>query len=149
MGVTRGLTAFIGFVGWLYSWSLIRAIRRDFSFGLGRMPLWLMVLMGIASTLLIAAGLSAAMRAASWPALAASGGIFLFLLVVLGQLAVMQAAPGIEDPSFSQAFHAAIRVRSPISAGLFVIALPAALVVFGLAGLSLRSRSANADKERT
>ncbi|MDQ4149062.1 MAG: hypothetical protein M3164_03595 [Actinomycetota bacterium] len=139
--MARGLTAVLGFVGWIYSWTFFRSLRADYSLGdLGSMPAWLVVLMGVASTALIAAGLSAAMRTSAWPAFAVVGGVFLFLLVVLGQQAVMRAAPGITDPSFSQAFQAAIRARSPIAAALFVIAVPSALVVFGLAGAALRGR---------
>ena len=141
MPVTRRLTALAGFAGWLYSWAFFRALRRDYSIAApGQMPVWLMALMAIASTILIAAGLSAAMRARVWPALAVVGGASLFLLVVLGQLAAMQAAPGVSDPSFAQALRAAIKVRAPLAASFWVMGVPSVLVVLGIVGLSFRSR---------
>jgi hypothetical protein len=141
MAVARALTAITAFVGWLYSWALIRAIRSDFAVGdLGGLPLWLIVLMGVSSSALIAASLAAAMRAGLWPLLAATAGLTLFLLVVLGQLALMKGVPSVQDPSFGDALRAAVRVRTRLAAGFWVVGVPTGLVLLGLAGFALKSQ---------
>lgn len=141
MAVARALTAITAFVGWLYSWALIRAIRSDFAVGdLGGLPLWLILLMGVSSSALIAASLAAAMRAGSWPLFAGVGGLSLFLLVVLGQLAIMKGVPTVQDPSFSDALRAAVRVRTGLAAGFWVVGVPTGLVLLGLAGFTLKSQ---------
>jgi hypothetical protein len=134
--VVRRLTAVLGFVGWLYSWLLIRGIRAEYSYGdLGRMPFWVVLLMGFASTALIVAALSAAMRAPVWPAVTVVAGLSLFMLVVGGQMAVMRSASEIQAVSIQDALRAVFRINQGLGAALFVVGIPAALVVAGLVGL--------------
>lgn len=140
MRASKRVAAVAALVGWIYSWSVIRQVRTEFSFGdLGQMPVWLLILMGGTSTLLIATSLAAAMGARFWPILSAVAGPAFLALIVLGQYAVMRhpqihRAVGIDD-----AFNAALRVRSPFSVAVFVAAVPTALVLSALTWM-IRSR---------
>lgn len=138
--VFRRLSAALGFIGWLYSWMLIRGIRAEYSHGdLGKMPFWVVLLMGFTSTALIVAGLSAAMRAPIWPVICLVAGVSLFLLVVGGQMAVMRSASEVQAASVPDALRAVFRINRSLSGALFVLGLPSALVVGGLVGLGKTS----------
>jgi hypothetical protein len=140
LSALRRLATLAGLAGWLYSWFVIRGVRSEYAVGdLGTMPVWLLVVMALSSTILIAAALSAAMRAGLWPSLSVAAGLALFCLIVFGQLAVMRSASRIARPSVADALTAAARVRGPVHAGLFMVAIPAVLVVAGITA-DFRSR---------
>jgi hypothetical protein len=139
--VARRLSAVLGFLGWLYSWLLIRNIRAEYSHGdIGKMPVWVILLMGFASTALLVAGLSAAMRAPIWPAISVIAGLSLFVLVVGGQMAIMRSASEIQAASIADALRAVFRTSRSLRA-VFVFVLPFVLVAGGLVGLGRRSGS--------
>jgi hypothetical protein len=134
--VFRRLSAVLGFIGWVYSWMLIRGIRAEYSHGdIGKMPFWVVLLMGFTSTALIVAGLSAAMRAPIWPVICLVAGASLFLLVVGGQMAIMRSASPIQAPSISDALRAVYRINRSLRGALFVLGIPTVLVIGGIVGL--------------
>lgn len=134
-------------VGWIYSWIVFRQVRSEHQLGDASLPGWLLILMGTASTVLIATAFLAYFRSWVWAPLALASGILFFSMIVLGQLSVMQSAldfarsQGAEarTVTFMDAARAALRLRS--TAGAVVVAgVPTLLVLSGLTGLVLPNR---------
>lgn len=140
MRASKNVATLAALTGWIYSWSVIRQVRSEFAFGdLGPMPLWLILLMGGTSTLLIAAALAAGMGAPIWPLVAGAAGPAFLALIVLGQRSVMRH-PHMSDPvGIADALNAALRVRSPLSVAIFVAGVPTALILSSLTW-TIRSR---------
>ena len=129
-------------MGWLYSWWLIRGFRAEYAAGdIGPMPMWLTVLMTLASTALIAAAVSAGMKAPIWPWLSIIAGAGMVKLVVGGYFAVLRSTVPELSPGLGEAFNAALRSQKMWVVVIFVAGIPAALVLAGLTGLML-NRSA-------
>ncbi len=137
MNAARRVAMIAGFVGWIYSWYLIRGIRNEFLPGdIGRMPGWLLVLMALTSTLLIGTSVSTGIRIPVWPFISAGSGLALVSLIFLGQLSYMQSAAPTQAPSLSDAVRAALRVRTPLGVAVFVAGIPTLLVLSGITGMA-------------
>lgn len=104
------------------------------------MPGWVVILMAGASTTLLGASVSAAMRTRAWPLLSLGASAALSALVVFGQLAVLNAA-FLRTVPLGEAFRQAMDDRNPVFAG----AVPAILLVAGVIGVTglLRPRYEN------
>ncbi|MGH2772726.1 MAG: hypothetical protein ACRDIU_06280 [Actinomycetota bacterium] len=136
--MARKITVWAGLVGWLYSWWLIRGFRAEYAAGdIGPMPMWLTVLMTLASTALIASAVSAGMKAPVWPWLSIVAGIGTVKLVVGGYFAVLRSTVPELSPGPSEAFNAALTSQKMWVVVVFVAAIPTALVLAGLTGLLL------------
>ncbi|MGI8425624.1 MAG: hypothetical protein ACR2FO_01960 [Actinomycetota bacterium] len=123
------------FAGWLYSWYIIRGVRRVYSVrDAGGMPTWLLVLMALTSTALIATTVCSGMRLSVWPAISMGAGVALLALIVGSQLAVMSSFFGY-SVSIGRAFSESIQTRSPVYVAIFIAGLPALMVMSGLRGL--------------
>ena len=137
MNAARRVAMIFGFVGWIYSWYLIRGIRNEYSPGdIGKMPPWLLLLMVATSTFLIGTSVTAGLRLPVWPFVSAGGGLLLMSLIFLGQLSVMRSAAPTQTPSISDAVRAALRVRTPFGVAVFVAGIPTVLVLSGITGVA-------------
>jgi hypothetical protein len=134
----RRVAITVSIIGWMYSWFLFRRTRSEYLLTHASPPLWLLLLMGALSTLLIATAIVAGMRAGIWPALAVGAGVAFVAMVVLGQMSVMQNAVDFADPGattvgLGDAFRASIRERSPLGAAV-IAGVPITLLLSGLTG---------------
>lgn len=149
-GVTavRRFSAFVAFVGWVYTWAVLRSLRAEHADVDKRLPAWLTLLMVGATTVMIGTALSAVLRAQVWSLLAVAAAFVFVALVVGGQRSVMQgaldfiaASEGGEPTSvgWGDAVRGALRERTP--AGLVAVsAVPTLLVLGGMSGLALQRR---------
>lgn len=138
MSLPRILTGWIGLGAWFYSWSLFVEVRNEFSVADGSAPLWVLVLLGFATTSLIAAAATAWMKFGAWPAIAVIAGVAFAVSVVGTQFVIMKIATN--AVTISDALDAALRTRSLFGV-VFVTAAPTLLILAGTAGFLGRPRA--------
>jgi hypothetical protein len=131
------VAGWLGFGAWLYSWSLFVEVRNEFSVADGSPPVWILVLLGLTTTALIAAAATAWMKFWFWPAIALVAGLSFAASVIGTQFVTMRIVT--DAVTLSDAFNAALRERS--AAGVVLVtAAPTLLVLAGAAGLVRRTR---------
>ncbi|MEO7803091.1 MAG: hypothetical protein ABIS18_01230 [Actinomycetota bacterium] len=147
----RALTSIAAFAAWIYSWLLVRAVRTEFQvLQLGRIPVWLLVLLGATSTALIGTAVSIWLRTKWWPMVSTLAGALLFASIVISQYAVIDAKftgdqgttqINQDRPTLSSAFASTLRTkvggeaRSAVNLAIFVAGIPFLLFLSGLAGM--------------
>lgn len=145
MKAARVIAILVSLIGWGYAWVVFRRVRSEFLVTHASPPVWLLVLMGLASTMLIATAVVAGMRTPSWPWVAIAAGLVFIGMVVLGQRSVMQNAvdfaEGDTTVTFIDASRASIRERSLPGAAV-IAGVSTGLVLSGLTGLITRRRVA-------
>lgn len=153
MNALRRAVVLLGLVGWLYSWYLFRGVRNEYlGATLGPIPTWLIALLGVATTALIATAVTAGFRSRIWPALSAFAGIALAASVLFSQFAVMNSVLefiGSQGSSagratIADAFRAALRSRGALEI-VIVTAVPTLLVLGGASGWVLRDSAVPAE----
>jgi hypothetical protein len=118
MKLARRLAALAALGGWIYSWYLFRGVRNEYASGdLGPMPSWLVLVLGLTTTGLIACSIAAWMRVPLWPLLAVGSAVVFLIAIVGSQQAVMQAVVdtkfgGVARVSIGSAVNASLRIRS-------------------------------------
>lgn len=151
----RIVAGVVAAIGWVYSWYLFRGIRNQYArVDIGSMPLWLLIIMGLTSTALIATTVMVMLRAEVWSKLSIAAGGLLFVAIVMAPFALMssyesQGSDGVrkcanfgpascEQPAnLASAFKAVFATRSALSAAVFVAGVPTILVLCGSSGLLL------------
>lgn len=147
----RALISVAAFAAWIYSWLLVRAVRTEFAvLQIGRIPVWLLILLGVTSTALIATSVGIWLRAGFWPIVSTLAGLLLFVSVVVSQYAVIDAtftsefvpAETRDDrPTIAEAFDSTLRrnvdgqPRGAVNLAVFVAGIPSLLFLSGLSGM--------------
>lgn len=132
MSRARGVSGWAALAAWIYSWSLFSEARNEFSVAGGSPPVWLLVLLGIATTSLIAGAGAALMHFRFWPEIAiVAGGLFV-ASVVGTQFATMRIASG--SVTIGDALDASLRVRT-MAGVVFISLAPTAMVASALTAL--------------
>lgn len=133
-----------GTLAWIYSWILFRQVRAEHTLSEQATPGWLLVLMGLTSTALIATAILAGLRSPLWPTMAAVVAVAFAVLVVLAQHSMLTAAleAGADPKAVDRltlwfSAQAAIRSRSAFGAAL-ITGLPLAMLLAGATGLVLQ-----------
>ncbi|MFN2609267.1 MAG: hypothetical protein ABR507_00095 [Actinomycetota bacterium] len=132
----RVIAAASAFVGWVYSWYLLRGVRNFYAEGdVGTQPFWLVLLLGLTTTALIATTLTAGTRFRGWPYLSIGSGAGLFGSIILSQFAMLGS---VGAGSLANAFDLAFRTRTTLSVAVFIAGIPCMLVLSGITFLLRR-----------
>lgn len=128
MNFSRKAALIASLVGWVYSWLLFSEVRELYLVRDLQMPLWVTLLLGLTTTLLVGTAISAWMRLELWPLLSVFGGVAFLASVVGGQYSL--AGSGAEV-TLVDAFRVALRTRSAVGAAL-IAGVPSVLVLSAL-----------------
>ncbi|MGH9196318.1 MAG: hypothetical protein ACRD1T_11330 [Acidimicrobiia bacterium] len=150
MSAARRFAILIALVSWIYSWWILRGVRAEYATGqIGSMPLWLLILLGGATTLLLATAVTAGLRSPAWPLFAAIGGVALVAGVFGSQYGLMKSAVDVLAPTANvnvdDAVRSVFRSRGAVEiTGLF--GLSTLLILAGATGyLKPEKQMAEAD----
>jgi len=151
-------------LGWVFSWSQLRGIRTEYIEGdLGPVPLGLLVMLGLTSTLMLALAVAALMNADFWPRLSVAVGVLFVAAIYLSHLALLSdtvrrfdrqgTADRRETSSIAgDSLEAMLKVtpagkpRSQAAVAIFIAGVPTALI---LSGLSMLIRPSGRSQEVT
>jgi len=98
------------------------------------MPSWLLLIMALSSTALLATSVSAGMRFPPWRYLAIAAGAGLVGLIVLSHLALLHSVVS-SHKTLADAFDSALRGQSAANTAVFLAGIPTFLVLSGLTGI--------------
>ncbi|HLF69471.1 MAG TPA: hypothetical protein VI541_00770 [Actinomycetota bacterium] len=132
MRAWRWLAAVFSVVGWVYAWYMFRGFRNAFARDEIPMPPWLLIAMGLATTLLIATAVLIFMRSALWPRIAVVAGPVYLASLVIGQFAYMRGI--FSSVTIKEAFDTLFS-GGGLAKVAFVVGVSLVLVLSGLTAL--------------
>lgn len=155
----RWLSGLAAIGGWLFCWSQLRGIRAEYiAGGLGPIPLWLLVLLGAVSTLLLATAVAIVMNLGPWPKMSVAVGLAFVAVIYLSHWSLLtdtvrrfdaeNGSGGARRGSSvaTDSLEAMLKVapsgepRSLATVAIFIAGVPTALVLSGLTVLIRPSR---------